>query len=373
MPLNSNQLDDLLENIDDLGLFIAFLKKSNYTSEFILQYFGIKANSVDELLGSSGKISFFFAEEIAKMHSAISVLCRLFFLSCEVERSLFERYVPADCCETLYKYGLVTPVADNRVKSQVTIVKFVSCYLFSDNLFYNHGGGQITMEKLENVYLTMPTHASSTDLFRHTERNPDFRSLLDVGCGSGVQSICSKSAYQRIVGIDDSLRSIQFSKINAKLNGIPIDYIQADCLEFDACSEIFDHIVMNSPTYFELVSINGHPDADNPAPFHKKDLLPMFVDKKLESLLSPQGLFQGWGAWCLHKEFPIVDALLADAIPNLHKRFAVSILPLPNSPLSMSSSQILNNQIPDEEAAEIIRTYKITEVLVAIINIHLIK
>lgn len=70
-------------------------------------------------------------------------------------------------------------------------------------------------------------------------------SALDVGAGSGIQSLLLSTHAQRVVATDVSERALTLAALNAELNGVGVDLRQGDL--FDPAPERFELIVSNPP------------------------------------------------------------------------------------------------------------------------------
>lgn len=386
MPLAVVQLTELSQNTSVLSPLVEYLKQIKYSLDNMRRYLEIE-ESPDEILSNSGKISFCYSDTLAERDEILSVMIRLFWLSCGVGESIFIAAVPELYRSLLLKNGLVSIDQENKlVKGEVCIVEFELNYFFSDTLFFNHGDGNITDTDASDFaktgsYLTMPIHASSIQLYRHRRPQPSFKSLLDVGCGCGVQSICSETHYTRRVGIDLEERSVLFSKINSKINNRPVEFLTADCLKFRP-SERFESILFNAPGIFELQALNnsGVEDSKFTKEYYKYDLGPRFIHEQLELLLEKNGLCQIWCLLYIPKAIPSVDALLEAAIPNLRKRFNTSYVKVANSTMSIAPDEIRTSNISKssplafpsyEHLVETIKRFDIYEIAEVVIDVSL--
>lgn len=75
----------------------------------------------------------------------------------------------------------------------------------------------------------------------------NIRDVLDIGCGSGIQSVLAAHHAKRVVACDINRRALAFTAFNAALNGI----VNVECREgsfFEpAKGESFDLVVSNPP------------------------------------------------------------------------------------------------------------------------------
>jgi methylase of polypeptide subunit release factors len=83
-------------------------------------------------------------------------------------------------------------------------------------------------------------------LARLTARRP-VRTVLDVGCGGGVQSFLAARHAERVVGVDLNARAVAFARFNARLNEVPNAEFREGDLFDPVRGERFDLIVCNPP------------------------------------------------------------------------------------------------------------------------------
>ena len=56
--------------------------------------------------------------------------------------------------------------------------------------------------------------------------------VLDLGCGSGILSLAAKLlGAGRVLGVDHDELAVQASRENARLNGLSVEYLQADLFQ----------------------------------------------------------------------------------------------------------------------------------------------
>ncbi len=98
-----------------------------------------------------------------------------------------------------------------------------------------------------------PTHASALLLW-YSRPHADVRSVLELGCGSGIVSIGMAKLYgRRVTGIDCDVESIEIAKRSSEINGVSdrTEFFRLDVREvpgfFEA--ETFDMVVFNPPHF----------------------------------------------------------------------------------------------------------------------------
>ncbi len=79
-------------------------------------------------------------------------------------------------------------------------------------------------------------------------RRPSGRSVLDVGCGSGLLSLAAARAGALVTAVDINIEAVRTTASNASANGLHVEVLQSDL--FAALGDRrFDLVVVNPP-YF---------------------------------------------------------------------------------------------------------------------------
>ncbi len=84
----------------------------------------------------------------------------------------------------------------------------------------------------------------STLLLRHVRKYAR-DSVLDLGCGSGVQGISAALRGCRVICADLNPLALNLTKENAKMNGVKIETVLSDL--FSNIEDSFDTIIFNPP------------------------------------------------------------------------------------------------------------------------------
>ena len=233
--------DDLA--VHDLSELRAALVAVDYTTERLRSLLSIR-EPVEAVLANTGRYSYFFANRLARLDAPVAVLFQLFFLSARVPMARLE-LLPPRLVSLLWSLGLVASPADapDHVRGVVNVTEFEGRHFLSDPLFENRSGELVVDFPPDGC---MPPHASSLELFRALRPLPAARSFLDVGCGSGCQSILLGGGAVRVTGFDVSPRAVGFARTNAMLNGIDATYVVADCESFRT-DEPYDRVAFNAP------------------------------------------------------------------------------------------------------------------------------
>ena len=89
------------------------------------------------------------------------------------------------------------------------------------------------------------------------------QSLLDLGCGAGVASLClgRRVPGLRLTGVEMQSDYADLARRNADANGIPMTVVTADLrnLPADLKAQSFDHVIANPP-YFQRA--RGSPSSE---------------------------------------------------------------------------------------------------------------
>lgn len=80
------------------------------------------------------------------------------------------------------------------------------------------------------------------------------KSLLEVGCGSGILSLLSAKWGANVTALDINPDAVETTRLNAESNGLPVDLLQSDIFQ-NLPHRPFD-IIINNPPYFPAEAQN---------------------------------------------------------------------------------------------------------------------
>lgn len=263
------QLDVETAHPDDWAELGSSLHRFGYTTDALRAALGL-SDPVDEILKNTGRYSFFYLDRLTGIDGPFAVLARLFMLCGRVATDDLDR-LGHTLADLLRRTGLVVVIPEDpaKVRATAAITEVRGRLFLSDPLFENTGGDFVVHDTTGRC---MPPHASSLELLGRL-RGPDgAESFLDVGCGSGCQSLLLAAERRRIVGFDPGSRQVSFARANARLNGVEAAYL-VDRWETFPPPEPFDHVAFNTPSAETAFA---------------------FVNAGLDKLLAPSGLAQVW-------------------------------------------------------------------------------
>ncbi len=140
--------------------------------------------------------------------------------------------------EAVERLGLVQTV-DGEVRALVQLFPFEGLALASDRFDALEAPGASS----DYVGSVNPT---SITLARLTSRRP-VETVLDVGCGCGVQALLAARHADRVLAVDLNPRAVEFTRFNALLNGL--DNVECGEGSFfePAAGMRFDLVLANPP------------------------------------------------------------------------------------------------------------------------------
>lgn len=254
---------------DDWAGLGAALHRYGYTTEGLRTALDL-SDQVAEIHRNTGRYSYFYLDQLSKAEGVFPVLARLFMLCGRVAATEFDT-LGSPLTDLLRRMGLVVPVPDDPalVRATAAITEVRGRLFLSDPLFENTGREFLVHDTTGRC---MPPHASSLELLGGLRGPAGATSFLDVGCGSGCQSLLYAADHQRVVGFDPGSRQVRFARANARLNDVTATYL-VDRWETFPPTERFDHVAFNTPS---------------------AEVAFAFVNAGLDKLLAPSGVAQVW-------------------------------------------------------------------------------
>ena len=122
-------------------------------------------------------------------------------------------------------------------------------YIIGETEFYG-----LLFNVNKNVLIPRPETEELVDWIIEEYKNSSTLKILDIGTGSGciAISLAKKLINAEVFALDVSSEAINTAKLNAKINNVAIQFIQADILTLSELPDTFDIIVSNPPYVREL-------------------------------------------------------------------------------------------------------------------------
>ena len=186
---------------------------------------------------------------LARLEDPAATLLDLFTLGARIPRAQVEAALPALGVEGAQRLGLLEADGEGP-DSPVRALWELAPYSAQDDLGEIEWWIASDLSELATDAPLGPEHVlgvggASLTLARITPRER-VGSVLDLGCGGGIQALHASRHAERVVATDLSERALGVAAVNAALNGIDLELRQGSLLE-PVAGERFDLIVSNPP------------------------------------------------------------------------------------------------------------------------------
>jgi hypothetical protein len=169
--------------------------------------------------------------------SSLHVLVRLLFLGLPVEEDVAARALHPVALDRWVKAGVLR-LAGGMARSLVRLVPY-------DDILLTIDPPELIESGAAPDIVSGMTGSSLTLVYATIRRW--FPSILDLGTGCGIQALLAAGHAGQVTATDRSLRSLDFARFNANLNGrANIEFASGDAFE-PAAGRQFDLIVCNPP------------------------------------------------------------------------------------------------------------------------------
>jgi methylase of polypeptide subunit release factors len=204
-----------------------------------LQEAGYTLPAVQQLLGADRHLSsreedlVVFERRFAG-DGGLGLAGRLFLLNRDVDRAAWDRALPRLTATSLEELGLATS-AGGVLSATVRLVPHGDIYIACDPL-----GETRTAEHVTGI------NNPAVLLSELAVRRPA-KLGLDLGCGGGIQALLMSRHCQRVVATDLNPRALEFTELNARINGVTNIETRLGSL-FEPVEDLrFDLVLCNPP------------------------------------------------------------------------------------------------------------------------------
>ncbi|BAZ12518.1 RNA methyltransferase, TrmA family protein [Calothrix sp. NIES-4071] len=165
-------------------------------------------------------------------------LIRLFLLQGAFTKAKLQEIFGQELFSTLCSLGLLIQRGEDWA-SRIDLFAVAGLYVATDHRY------MILPEDEIEEDVVMYVGMDSTGLVHTAPQYPANR-VLDLCCGSGIQSLVASRYTKEVVGVDINPRAIRFARFNAQLNGISNTHFCLGNL-YETTSGYFDTILANPP------------------------------------------------------------------------------------------------------------------------------
>lgn len=213
-----------------------------------------RVDAANERIGAAGQrglgrnTTMAAAAELGDAEDPVSVLTRLWVLQQPVRAGLVEQALPGLAAE-LSDGGLLRAAPDGQLTAAVDVRPYASDsaelgWVVSDLTPGLDAAASPQPSKARTDHVLGVSSASTTlaqlTIAEHVER------ALDLGTGSGVQTLHLQAHARRIVATDLNPRALALARLTAGLSGVEADFREGDLYE-PVVDETFELIITNPP------------------------------------------------------------------------------------------------------------------------------
>ena len=242
-----------------LGRLKQALTAAGYTRETVLA----TLHSDQHLLAQPGEVVVF--ERRVSAGRPADTLIKYFLIGMTVAPNDLEEALPGFTLEELRRLGMAEGVAGGGVRCPVRIVPHGDVLVASDRSYYRdtpgHDSDVVTGVSNPAILLA--------DL---TVRKPAKRAL-DLGTGGGIQALLLANHCEHVVATDLNPRALEFTRLNAALNGFRNIETRAGSWFEPVAGERFDIIAANPPYVISPETAFLYRDSGMPADSVSRELI----------------------------------------------------------------------------------------------------
>ncbi|MBD2431680.1 MULTISPECIES: carbamoyltransferase C-terminal domain-containing protein [Fischerella] len=215
-----------------LGKLYEFLHQTGYNEANICNLLGVSSQQQIE------PTYLHYYDRYRLPQSILGDLIRLFLLRCALTKSRLQEIFGNELFSTLCSLGMLIQ-RDQDWASQVDLFAVAGLYVATDHRY------MILAEDHFDEDVVMYVGMDSMGLVYTAPQYPANR-VLDLCCGSGIQSLVASRYAQEVIGVDINPRAIRFARFNAQLNGIyNINFYLGNL--YEPTGGYFDTILVNPP------------------------------------------------------------------------------------------------------------------------------
>lgn len=335
LQIGKVKLEELLLDEKSLNEIREYLQSQNFSLNHMAKIAEI--DDPVEILSAAVATSLGYGD--LKANSTLAVIARLFVFGYSVSAESFEEHLPVRIREILLRHAFVVTNSFNEIQSQVALLEYEGFYFLSDKLFSI--GKDAVPEVNDESDAVWPMAVWSITLYQKLSKSDQWKTFLDVGCGTGCMAILVHKRYSKVVGIDLNPRSILFSKINAKINQVKnVSFMEANCFDWSIQTR-FDHLSFAVPSGPSLAKSGamvtyggelGH------------ELALRFLREGVDLNLSEQGCSELWAVFTVNRKYGSVLNLIKSSVPNL--KLSLTVEEMNSGGLYLSGEDIESGQLP---------------------------